>query len=262
MERRDDLEACAALVAKGDADRFAALRAAPVAARKLLMPLYAFNVEVSRAPWVTGEAMIAEMRLQWWRDALAEIGGTGAVRSHEVTVPLSLVLRGAEVDVSKLDALVAVRRWDIYRDAFEDDAHLKEYLRCSGGHLMGAAAAILGGDGAAQAAAEDYGTAAALAAWFRAIPALEAAGRRPLVDGRAEAVHELALWGQGLLRAARAARRDVPKAVAPALWAGWRADQTLKLAARVPRLVQEGGLEVSPARKQLGLIWASMAGRW
>ena len=47
--------------------------AAPVEARRVLFPLYAFNVEVARAPWVTSEPMIGEMRLQWWRDALEEI---------------------------------------------------------------------------------------------------------------------------------------------------------------------------------------------
>lgn len=66
------IAACAALVARGDPDRFAAIMAAPPAARARLFPLYAFNLEVARAPWVTKEPMIAEMRLQWWRDVLAE----------------------------------------------------------------------------------------------------------------------------------------------------------------------------------------------
>ena len=48
--------------------------AAPLAARQILFPLYAFNVEVARAPWVASEPMIGEMRLQWWRDVLEEIG--------------------------------------------------------------------------------------------------------------------------------------------------------------------------------------------
>jgi phytoene/squalene synthetase len=67
-------ESCAALVERADPDRFAALMSAPVAVRRVCFPLYAFNIEVSRAPWVTKEPMIAEMRLQWWRDALEEIG--------------------------------------------------------------------------------------------------------------------------------------------------------------------------------------------
>ena len=39
----------------------------------MLFALFAFNLEVARAPWVTQQPMIAEMRLQWWCDALDEI---------------------------------------------------------------------------------------------------------------------------------------------------------------------------------------------
>jgi phytoene synthase len=68
------LQACADLVARGDPDRFRATMATPPEARAVLFPIYAFNLEVSRAPWVTEEPMIAEMRLQFWRDVAEEIG--------------------------------------------------------------------------------------------------------------------------------------------------------------------------------------------
>ena len=92
MDFDDDLTACAQLVERGDPDRFAAAMAAPVRARAVLFPLYAFNLEVARAPWLTQESMIAEMRLQWWRDALEEIRAGGLVRRHEVVTPLAHVL--------------------------------------------------------------------------------------------------------------------------------------------------------------------------
>jgi hypothetical protein len=69
------LQACAEMVARGDPDRFRAAMAAPLAARQMLFPLYAFNIEVSRAPWVTAEPIIAEMRLQFWRDVIEETRG-------------------------------------------------------------------------------------------------------------------------------------------------------------------------------------------
>jgi len=43
-------DACAALVAKGDPDRFLSAMTAPVALRGRLLTLYAFNLEVARAP--------------------------------------------------------------------------------------------------------------------------------------------------------------------------------------------------------------------
>src|SRR6056297_1992934 len=134
MEFDADLIACAQLVERGDPDRFAAVMAAPPQARQALFPIYAFNIEVSRAPWVTQEAMIAEMRLQWWRDALEEIGKGGPVRRHEVVTPLSQILDPESAAV--LDRLVAARRWDIYKDAFEDEAHLDSYLRDTAAGLM------------------------------------------------------------------------------------------------------------------------------
>ncbi len=84
MEFDADLSACAAIIERADPLRFRASMAAPVAARRVLFPLYAFNIEVARAPWVTQETMIAEMRLQWWRDVCDEIANRGVVRRHDV----------------------------------------------------------------------------------------------------------------------------------------------------------------------------------
>jgi hypothetical protein len=80
-------------------------RGAPVAARAPLFALYAFNLEVARAPWVTQEAMIAEMRLQWWRDTVEELGGPGPVRAHEVVAPLAEVVRDRHLSLAVMDRL-------------------------------------------------------------------------------------------------------------------------------------------------------------
>ena len=105
MSLPEPVIACARTVEQGDPDRFRTVMAAPVTARSVLFPLYAFNVEVARAPWVTQEAMIAEMRLQWWRDALEEIATDAEVRKHEVTTPLGSVLSAAQARM--LDETVA-----------------------------------------------------------------------------------------------------------------------------------------------------------
>ena len=94
----DDLIACAQMVERADPDRFRALMATPVAARAKLFPIYAFNIEAARAPWVTQETMIAEMRLQWWRDALEEIRSGATVRRHEVVTPLAGLAARAAAD--------------------------------------------------------------------------------------------------------------------------------------------------------------------
>ncbi len=251
------LDACADLVARGDADRFASVLAAPKPARAILLPIYAFNVEVTRAPWVTGEAGIAEIRLQWWRDALAEIAEGRAVRRTEVTEPLAAVLdvQGAEL----LDALVAARRWDIYAQPFDDMAALTDYVDATGGTLMWVAARALCTPVAAESPVRALGRAAGLAAFLRAVPALVAAGRQPLSTGDPEALRNLARTGLGDLATARAAR--LPRVAIPALLAGWRAGPTLRAALADPSRIAAGRLQGTEAARRWGLLWRSVSGR-
>lgn len=253
-----DLNACADLVRRADPDRFMAAMAAPVAARRVLFPIYAFNVEVARAPWVTQESMIAEMRLQWWRDALDEIRAGGPVRRHEVVTPLAEVLdaEGAAL----LDRLVVARRWDIYRDPFEYDGHFHEYLDHTAGNLMFAAARALGE--APETVIRDAGFAHGLANWLRAIPALEQSGRIPLPDGRPEAVGALAREGLIRLKGARAARAEVRRNVRPALLPVWQSGLVLRRAQVLPARVVDGALSPAPILSRAMLIGRALTGRW
>ncbi|PRY21402.1 phytoene/squalene synthetase [Aliiruegeria haliotis] len=251
---------CAALVERGDPDRFLATMAAPVAARAVLFPLYAFNVEITRIPWVSQEAMICEMRLQWWYDVLGEIGAGEPARAHEVAAPLTDVLRDAGDTVAPLRALVEARRWDIYTDPFEDAAALEAYLDATGAGLMWSAAIGLGATSVMETAVREFGWAAALASYLRAIPELEARGRRPLVDGRATAVEALAR--QGLERLERARETKMPRQILPALWAGWRARTTLRAAVQDPRRVADGTLQESEFSRRFGLFSRTSLRRW
>ena len=65
--------AVAALVERGDPERWRSAMTAPPAARAGLMALYAFSLEIARVAWVASEPMLAEIRLRWWLDALDEI---------------------------------------------------------------------------------------------------------------------------------------------------------------------------------------------
>ncbi|TCL09625.1 squalene/phytoene synthase [Shimia isoporae] len=257
MSVSDDLMSCAGLVQKGDPDRFAAVMAAKPAARDVLLPIYAFNVEVSRAPWVTQETMIAEMRLQWWRDALDEIRAGGFVRRHDVVTPLALVIDKDAAET--LERLVIARRWDVYSDPFEDEAHFESYLQDTGGGLMQVAAQSLGPCPAE--IAQDFGYALALANWLRAIPALEKAKRVPLLDGRPETVAALATEGLARMERARTRRAEVSKHAAQALLAAWEASAILGQAAKEPERVIDGALGQSEFAKRFGLMFRAVSGR-
>ncbi|MGL4242615.1 MAG: squalene/phytoene synthase family protein, partial [Beijerinckiaceae bacterium] len=155
------IAACASLVERGDPDRFAAVMAAPVACRAQLFPLYAFNLEVARAPWVTEEPMIAEMRLQWWRDVL-ENAASGAARAHEVAGPLHYLIRDFGLPVDVMDRLIAARHWDVGRDGFADAGALAAYIEDTGAGLIWLAARALGAPERAEVAVRAYGWATGL----------------------------------------------------------------------------------------------------
>lgn len=244
---------CAALVERGDPDRFLAVMAAPPSARARLFPLYAFNLEVARAPWVAQEPLVAEMRLQWWRDVV-ENSAAGAARAHEVAEPLHLLIREAGLPLPILDRMVAARRWDCWREPFEDRAALETYLEDTSAGLMWLAALALGAPAGAEAAVRAYGRASGMAGFLAAAPELQARGRHPLPDGAG--MEELARLGLDWLATARAGRHTVPKGAAPALLAGWQAPGMLR------RIAAGEPAQLSEFARRGGLLWQAVTGRW
>ena len=243
------VQACADLVQRGDPDRFAAVMAAPVAVRGRLLPLYAFNLEVARAPWVSKEPMIAELRLQWWRDVILE----PTPRAHEVAGPLHGVIHEAGLPLEVMDRLIAARILDAYAEGFQDEAAFDAYLEDTGGGLMWLASVACGGRD--EAAARALGWALGLANYLRAVPDLEARGRRVLVDGRAEAVRGLAAEGLARLKAARG---RVPAAAA---LAAWQVQGLLGQVVKDPLVVAEGRMGLSEFARRGGILWAAFTGR-
>jgi phytoene synthase len=249
------VQACADLVRRSDPERFRAAMAAPVTERAVLLVLYAFNLEVVKAPWVTQEPMIAEMRLQWWRDVIEEIAAGKPARAHEVAGPLAGIVTPRMALV--LDRMIAARRWDIYKDPFEDGAHFDAYLRETAGGLVWSAMLALKADDAAEEAAMSWGAAAGLARYLVVLPELEARGRVPLLDGRPEAIADLARKGLSALCDGRAALRNAPRA---ALIEGWMAEPTLGVIARRPECLFEGGPQFSALRVNWRLLRCGFGG--
>ena len=243
------LQACAEIVERGDPDRFSAVMAAPVTARARLFPLYAFNLEVARAPWVSKEPMIGEMRLQWWRDVVAE----PTPRAHEVAGPFHALIEEAGLPRDVIDRLIEARIHDVYGEPFADAVALDRYLDDTAGGLMWLAAKACGGTD--EPAARALGWAMGLANYLRAVPELEARGRQPLPDGRAEAVEALAK--DGLQRLAMAKGR-VP---VPAALAAWQARGLLRQVAVDPRVVANGAMGLSEFSRRGRLLWAAFTGR-
>ncbi|KAA0920788.1 phytoene synthase [Aquicoccus porphyridii] len=251
----EDIAACAEIVQKGDPHRFRATMAAPVQAREKLFPLYAFNVEVARAPWVTSEPGIAEIRLQWWIEALEEIAAGGVVRRHEVVLPLAHTL--APDQARALIPLIEARQWDIYSDPFASDSALTDYLSDTSGRLMQVAVGLLGQGG--EAVAQDAGVALGVANWLAAVPVLMAAGRHPLPDDSDAGIRALAEAGLDHLNRAR--RTPVPPSLRPAFLPMAGTARMLRAARARPEHVRKGGLD-TPFRARLSLMKTALTGRW
>ena len=67
----DDLDS--QLVRRTDEDRWLASRFAPADVRADLIALYALNYEVARTVEVVSQPTLGDIRLAWWREAIAEI---------------------------------------------------------------------------------------------------------------------------------------------------------------------------------------------
>lgn len=255
------IEACAALVERGDPDRYLSAMTAEPDDRGALFVLYAFNLEIARAPWVTAEAMIAEMRLQWWADAIEEIYAGSEVRRHEVVTPLGALIANKALDRIAFDALIEARRWDIYKDPHADQAAMDQYISDTSASLMWLAAQSLGAASEHRSAVMDYGYAAGVAALMRAIPALENAQKYPLVDGTPQGVAELASSALERLEAAKASLRGLPKPARAAMRSGWMATYSLKAAIQSPERVLAGDLEPADFGKKIRLFSKAMLNR-
>ena len=243
-----DTAACAALVQAGDPDRFAATMAAPVAARARLFPLYAFNLEIARAPWMSAEPLIAEMRLQWWQDALEEIAKGGPVRRHEVATPLSQVLdtEGARL----LMGCVSARRREAQRLPLASADDLADYVADTGGTLMWVAARCLGGTDEARARA--IGRAAGLASYLLGVPRFLARGINPLPEMTTAQFNALIADHLALTR--QPGRPSHPQRMAEL--AAWRAPAILRRAGQDPAAIPEDRLHEPEILRRLGLLRA------
>jgi phytoene/squalene synthetase len=251
------LDACARLVEKGDPDRFQAVLAAAPAARSRLLPLYAFNLEVARAPWVTQEPLIAGMRLQFWRDTLA----ADAPRAHEVAGPLHRVIHDSYLDINTLDRLVAARLWDVWGEPHADADALDAYIEDTAAGLLWAAGQAVGAPPRAEHGLRALGWAQGLASYLRAVPDLKAKGRHPLPDESPAAIRALARRGLDRLAMARRVRDGFGPGADAAL-AAWQAPGLLALAEAEPERVLTGRLALSEFSRRGRLLWMALSGRF
>jgi 15-cis-phytoene synthase len=100
----DDLDQ---LIRRVDPDRWLTSRfIADAGARADVLALYAFDHELARASRVASTALLAEIRLTWWREALDEIFADGPVRRHPVAATLGDLVRRRGLPRTPLEAMI------------------------------------------------------------------------------------------------------------------------------------------------------------
>ncbi|MBN2760919.1 MAG: squalene/phytoene synthase family protein [Rhodobacteraceae bacterium] len=253
-------DALEAKVVASDPDRYAASLTASPQARAKLWVLYAFNLEIARAPYLTQEPLIAQMRLQFWADVLDDIAAGKPPRAHEVAEPLATLWSEHGLPVDLGQQMIAARHWHIDRAPFADMAAWLDHIDQSAGNLMWLAARILGATDGAETATRAMGRATGIAQWLQAVPALQATGRPAWPLGTNGA--DMAQAGLQALAQARAARGTVPKACVPALLAGCQAHAFLSRAATDPARIEAGALAPSEFRRRGTLLLRGLSGRW
>jgi phytoene synthase len=234
----DAFDHCEQLVRASDKDRFLATLFAPQRYRRALYALYAFNLEVARTREVARESMPGELRLQWWREAIAGAGEFEAA-GHPVTAALRDVAVRYRMPLHMLVALIDARSFDLYDEPMASVADLESYAMRTSSTVMELAARILceGREPGAAELIRHAGISYAIAGLLRAFP-IHAARRqlyvpvdimqrhgaqaedvfagRPTMELRA-ALAELRLRARQHLAAARNLVADAPPAVLPAV---------------------------------------------
>lgn len=101
------------LVRDADRERFLGALFAPEPQRSGLLALLAFDHELARSRSVTKEPMLARIRLEWWREAMAEAAGSGKPRAQPIVEVLAEMIRRHGLALEGMVDLIDAREEEI-----------------------------------------------------------------------------------------------------------------------------------------------------
>ncbi len=273
---------CRTLIARADRDRYLSSLLAPGEQQPDLWAIYAFNTEIASIRDSVSEPQLGEIRLQWWRDAIAAVYSGGSTADHPVMQALAPVIARTALPQHAFANMIEARRFDLYDDPMLTMNDLEGYLGETSSMLMQMAARILAGEAAHDLAeVSGYaGVAYGLTGLMRALPVHCARGQcympldvlarcelttSDLLSRRASASIDLLLSklrhkAGSRLAEARAMHARVPPAALPAYWPASLVDVYLKRLARPRGNPLKVIQEVSQLRCQTKLWWMARRG--
>lgn len=142
-DAQTDAAYCASLVRGGDFERYAATLFVPQDARRALLALYAFNLEIARIREQISQPLAGEIRLQWWSDLLA---GTahGEAAANPVAAELLAAIERYALPRDILERMIEAHRVDLYDEPLQTAAELESYVLGTAASLFDLSARVLG----------------------------------------------------------------------------------------------------------------------
>jgi NADH dehydrogenase [ubiquinone] 1 alpha subcomplex assembly factor 6 len=112
-----------------DRDRFLCTLFAPEETREALFTLLAFNAEIAKSREMVREALLGEIRLQWWRDIIERLYNDpeGEIEDHAVVAALAKNIRQHNLSRHLFDELINARSRDMIDEPPKDQADLRNY---------------------------------------------------------------------------------------------------------------------------------------
>ncbi|PHY22215.1 squalene/phytoene synthase family protein [Caulobacter sp. BP25] len=202
-----DTETLDDLVRRVDPDRWLTTRfIADPAARADVIALYGLNYELARVAGGVSNALMGEIRITWWREAMEEIAAGKTPRKH----PNVEVLAASDFDPNALAALADARFTDLDEGPLKDEAAVMAYVDGTAGALAVLAARRL------DANADPHAVKGAARAWGLAgLWRLKSAGRSRLPEDWTQDQVKQRVEAQ--LKAARGEVRGLSVAAFPAV---------------------------------------------
>jgi phytoene synthase len=167
---RGDWEHCEALVRASDKDRYLTALFLPAAVRPHALALFAFNQEVSAIRERARDPLAGEVRLQWWRDVLAD-QAAGGTAGNPVAAALAATIGRYRLSVATFERLIEAREFDLFDDPMPSTAAFDAYLRLTSSTLFELVGEMIDGEGPAfTSAAEHAGLAYGITGLLRTLP--------------------------------------------------------------------------------------------
>ena len=166
---------------RDEPDRYLSALLAPAAAQPALLALAAFAGEMARIPASVREPMMGEIRLQWWRDAVAA-AALGGNSGHPVADALGAAMQEHGLNAQNFLRMIDARAFDLSGDLHASETELAKYLADTEGAAFSLAAEVLTGRPLPDGLATNAGIAYGLARTLGRLPAMLHNGGFPLPE--------------------------------------------------------------------------------